>query len=327
MSHRIAILVFTGGYSGEAVISRKSANMVMNNIDRARFDPVLIHIDEDGWFEDTASGKLPTSLDELLADERRFAGGFIMIHGTPGEDGKLQTMLDQRGFKHTTGDSQCMSLTFNKGRTTAALKGRGIPVAHSLEVESGASWNVEEIARSVGLPCFVKPNETGSSIGISRAESLDELETAIQAAEAIGDSGVLIESLLVGREFTVGIVPDVNGKPQALPVTEIRTHRKFFDFTAKYEGESEEITPAEIDLKTSDALQQRALEVYEVTRCTGMARVDMIWLSSEEAAVIEINSVPGFSEASIIPKQAAAVGLSKTDLISNIIDQMLSVQR
>ena len=323
MSHPTAIVVFTGGYSGEAVISRKSARMVMNNIDRKRFDPVLIHIDEEGWFEETASGKIQTSLDQLLSDDRGFIGGFIMVHGTPGEDGKLQSMLEQCGFKHTTGDHECMALTFNKGRTTAALKASGIPVADSVQIPSGTNWEVNKIADSIGLPCFVKPNETGSSIGINRAESLDELDAAINAAQAIGDSGVLIESLLVGREFTVGIVPDAHGHPQALPVTEIRTHRKFFDFTAKYDGESEEITPADIDLETSGALQKRALEVYQVTRCKGMARVDMIWLDNQKAAVIEINTVPGFSEASIIPKQAEAVGMSKTELISRIIDQTL----
>lgn len=320
-----ALIVFTGGYSGEAVISRKSAAMIMAQIDRTRFEPVLVHINPKGWFFETeASGeKTATTLDDLVGDPRKFIGAFIMVHGTPGEDGKLQTMLDAAGMRYTTGDADCMALTFNKGRTNALLRNENIAVARSVELAHTEPWDAHEISESVGMPCFVKPNETGSSIGISRAETVAELAGAIALARSVSTSGVLVESLLEGREFTVGVVPDEHGKPTVLPVTEITTERSFFDYEAKYQGASQETTPALIPKEQSDALQAQALAVYRATQCRGMARVDMIWTEPGVASVIEVNGVPGFSEVSIIPQQAEKSGFTKSKLISNIIDSTL----
>ena len=320
-----ALIVFTGGYSGEAVISRKSAAMVMAQIDRQRFLPVLVHVDPKGWFmENEATGeKTATNLSEILADPRAFIGAFIMVHGTPGEDGKLQTTLDEVGMRYTTGDADCMALTFNKGRTNAVLREESIAVASSVELTHSDPWNAIEIAETVGIPCFIKPNETGSSIGISRAETTADVAAAIALARSVSTSGVLIESLLEGREFTVGVVPDEQGEPTVLPVTEITTERVFFDYEAKYQGASQETTPASIPDSQRDALQTQALAVYRATRCRGMARVDMIWTKPGEASVIEVNGVPGFSEVSIIPQQAEKSGFSKSTLISNIIDSTL----
>lgn len=297
--------------------------MVMANIDRTRFNPLLVHIDEAGWFAEVNGEKRPTSLAELMNDPAGYIGAFIMVHGTPGENGILQAELEAAGFPHTTGDATSMALTFHKGRTTAFLGDAGLPVAQAVQISDGADWSNEALIEALGLPCFVKPNETGSSIGISKVNTADQLDPAILAAMAISDSGVVVESLLQGREFTSGVIPDENGQPVALPVTEIITHREFFDYEAKYAGESDEITPAEISAEWTHRLQHLAVQVYEATGMRGMARVDMMSEGPESAHVIEINTVPGFSEASIIPKQADAVGLSKTELISRIIDQTL----
>jgi len=324
MAQPQSILVFTGGYSGEAAISRKSAKMLMDHMDRNRFAPVLVHIDSEGWFVDHEGIKTPTSMEALLANPIGFIGVFIMVHGTPGEDGKLQGLLEAAGMRFTTGDSRAMALTFHKGRTTDVLREAGIPVAQAVQLLPGETWSAAELAHQLGLPCFVKPNETGSSIGIEKVSRVDHMDAAISHAMEVGAAaGVIIESLLSGREFTTGVIPDEHGEPMALPVTEIITHREFFDYAAKYDGESEEITPAEISDALRDRLQQRAVEVYNATDMKGMARVDMMCEPDGDPHVIEINTVPGFSEASIIPKQAAAIGMSKTELISRIIDSTL----
>ena len=320
-----ALVVFTGGTSAEAVISRKSAAMVMANIDRTRFAPTLVHIDDDGWFAEVNGERVPTDLSRIQADPANYIGAFIMVHGTPGEDGKLQAELEASGFPHTTGDARAMALTFHKGRAAAFLAKEGLPGARSIQIAPGSSWSKAELIDALGLPCFVKPNETGSSIGISKVFKAEQLNAAIDTAMAIGNSGAVVESMLHGREFTSGVIPDASGRPVALPVTEIRTSRDFFDYEAKYAGESEEITPAKISAEWTDQLQEQALVVYRAAGMRGMARVDMISESPEQIEIIEINTVPGFSEASIIPKQAAAVGLSKMELISRIIEQTLLV--
>ena len=268
--------------------------MVMANIDRTRFAPTLVHINEDGWFAEVEGEMISTDLQRLQADPANYIGAFVMVHGTPGEDGKLQAELEAAGFPHTTGDAHAMALTFHKGRTTAFLAEQGQPVARTVQIAPGGTWSAEELIDELGLPCFVKPNETGSSIGISKVSEAAELQPAIDTAMAIGGSGVVVESLLQGREFTSGVIPDASGHPVALPVTEIRTHREFFDYEAKYAGESEEITPAEISAEWAQALQAKAIEVYRATGMRGMARVDMMSESPEQIHIIEINTVPGF---------------------------------
>jgi D-alanine-D-alanine ligase len=323
MSDRIAIAVLTGGYSGEAPISRKSATMVMDHIDSNRFEATLIHIDPDGWWLEENGEKKSVDFSILQDADRNFAGAFIMVHGTPGEDGKLQAELEAHGIRHTTGDSTCMALTFHKAHTNAVLRKKGIHVAESEVIEVGQPWDRQALVTKLGLPCFVKPNEAGSSLGISRVEHEDQLDAAIASALQIGTAGALVESLLQGREFSVGIVPGVNGNPEALPVTEIRTDRAFFDYKAKYDGESEEITPADLNALDQSKLQTLALAVYSATDCRGLARVDMMLVPGTTPYVIEVNAVPGFSGESIIPKQCRAHGLTETALISRIIDHTL----
>lgn len=329
---RIAILA--GGYSGEADVSRRSAAMVLANIDRMRFEPYLVHIDTDGWWaqEEENSPRLSVTRETLgytnLKGERVEADlAFVMVHGTPGEDGLLQAHLELCGIPHTTAGARVMATTFHKGWTTSLLRDSGIPVARSVECLASESWDaarIREVLAELGLPCFVKPNESGSSIGISRVTELEQLWPAIEHARSTGSSTVLVEALLVGREFTCGVIPDGLGGLQALPVTEIVSHNAFFDYDAKYSGQSHEITPAELDVASTEALQRTAVLVYQRMHLEGMARVDMMMAEGSAPHVIEINAVPGFSAQSIIPQQAAAIGLDKTALISRIIDAALA---
>jgi D-alanine-D-alanine ligase len=198
-----------------------------------------------------------------------------------------------------------------------------VPVAKAVALGPESVWTAEELVAQVGLPCFVKPTESGSSIGVSRVDRVEDLAGAVAAAMAAERPGVVVEAQLVGREFTVGVIPDTDGRPRALPITEIRTDRPFFDFEAKYLGASEEITPADLPPDRAAALHALALRTYALTECRGMARVDIIDTAAGPH-VIEVNTVPGFSPASIIPQQAAAAGISTTELITRVLASTLT---
>ena len=324
---RVAVLA--GGHSGEAEVSRKSAAMVMAHMDRALFTPVLVHIDVDNWWcERPGDGRRvvvdPSSFSFATSNGQTWNPelAFVIVHGTPGEDGVLQRSLEAAGIRHTTASSPVMALTFHKGQTTRALREAGIPVAASAEVAPGEIWDAarqRDVLAELGLPVFVKPNEAGSSLGISKVNNASELWPAIEAARAEDGGSVLVEATLNGREFTCGVIPDGAGGLQVLPVTEIVTENEFFDYAAKYEGQSHEITPAPLDQRDTTQLQSTALRVYATLRLRGMARVDMMMVPGEPAHVIEINGVPGFSEASIVPQQAASAGLDKRALVTRLL--------
>ena len=327
------IAVLAGGYSGEADVSRRSAAMVMAHMDRTRFFPYLVHINPDGWWVEHPESGHRTEVDKDSLAYAHAEGtlvradvAFVMVHGTPGEDGLLQAHLDLCGIPHTTASARVMATTFHKGWTTALLRDAGIAVARSVECVPSDVWDEAQqsaVIDDLGLPCFVKPNESGSSIGITRVASQDQLWPAVMEARETGTSTVLVEALLHGREFTCGIVPDGQGGVQALPVTEIVSHNEFFDFAAKYDGQSHEITPATLDDRDVEALQRQAKAVYRTLHLNGMARVDMMMEVGGEPHVIEVNTVPGFSAQSIIPQQAEVAGMDKTALISLLIDDAL----
>lgn len=335
------LAVLTGGYSAEAPVSRKSAAMVMAHIDRTRWQPILIDITPSGWAVADGRGTTLNRADFTLhhpdGSIQPFDGALVMVHGTPGEDGQIQAYLDLLAIPHTNGSPRSMALTFHKGWTTTLLRSAGIRVADSVMLQAGDPIDHQAITDHVGgFPCFVKPNEAGSSFGVSRVASAEELPQAIATAFAAchGPGGILIEALLPGREFSVGVIPgapspsdsDNPPSPEALPVTEIISEADFFDYAAKYEGASQEITPAHIPEAIAAEMQALALRVYHITECRGLARVDMKWSEAEMdlgPAVIEINSVPGFTEHSLVPQQAEHAGISRMELINRI----LSVQQ
>ena len=303
--------------------------MVLAHMDRALFSPVLIHIDLEGWWCERPSDGLRVEVDQgtfsfAMADGDAWTPelAFVIVHGTPGEDGILQRGLESAGIPHTTASSAVMALTFHKGQTTRALREASLPVAASAEVAPGETWDnqhQQDVLAQLGLPVFVKPNEAGSSLGISKVNDAAALWPAVEAARKEDGGSVLVEANLNGREFTCGVIPDGAGGLQVLPVTEIVTENEFFDYAAKYEGQSQEVTPAALDERDTAHLQSTALRVYNTLNLRGMARVDMMMVPGEAAYVIEINGVPGFSEASIVPQQAAAVGLDKRALVTRLL--------
>jgi D-alanine-D-alanine ligase len=315
------IAVVCGGYSGESVVSMRSAAMVMEHIDRSCYWPVQIVIEKSRWFALWNGLEVEVNKDDfsVVLDNKKvtFDGAFIIVHGTPGENGLLQGYFEMIGLPHTTGDVMNMALTFNKKATTVFLKSLGFHVAESVVLYANEpNDDVEQLIDKVGLPCFVKPNNGGSSIGTSKVKKKEELQPAIDKAFR-EDGQVIVESFLDGVEVTCGVIKR-NGKAQALPMTEIVSKNEFFDFDAKYQGLSEEITPARISEDLFKQIQFLSEKIFVEMKCKGMIRVDFI-IQNQVPFVVEINTVPGFSAASIIPQQAACVGIDKTALISAVI--------
>ena len=314
------VAVVCGGYSGESIVSMRSAAMVMEHIDRSKYEPVQVVIEKGRWFALWDGQEIEVDKNDFSilreATKHKFDGVFMIVHGTPGENGLLQGYFDMLNIPYTTGDVLNMSTTFNKKSTTQILKSLGYQVAESVVLYNNESFVLEEIVKRVGIPCFVKPNNGGSSIGTSKVKEKEGLDLAIQKAFKEDDQ-VIVESFLEGVEVTCGVII-WEGKIQALPMTEIVTKNEFFDFEAKYKGESEEITPARIDAATFSEIQDQSERIYRDLHCRGMIRVDFI-IQKGIPHVVEVNTVPGFSEASIIPQQAACFGINKTDLITAVI--------
>jgi len=314
------IAVVCGGYSGEAEVSMRSAAMVMEHIDLTLYSPVKIVIQKNRWFAEWKGAEWEVNRNDfsvmLDGEIHQFDGAFIIVHGTPGENGLLQGYFEMLGIPYTTGDVLNMSITFNKKATTTFLKSLGFSVAESVVLYKNEEWNADSILQRVGLPCFVKPNNGGSSIGTSKVKELGQLVPAIEKAFK-EDGQVIIESFLNGTEVTCGVI-QWEGKVRALPMTEIVSENEFFDFEAKYKGKSHEITPARIDKALFEEIQNLSEKIYIQLKCRGMIRVDFI-IHDGLPHVVEVNTVPGFSAASIIPQQAACVGIDKTALITAVI--------
>jgi D-alanine-D-alanine ligase len=319
------IAVITGGYSGEDVISRKSAAMVMNNIDRSLYHPFLIDISRKGWFY--IDGENSSSVDkndfsiQSKGNKITFDAAILALHGTPGEDGVLQGYFDMIGLPYNTGSAFNMAITFNKYATIQLLRSAGIPVSSSVLIRKGQSWNASKIGDSLGFPCFVKPNFGGSSLGISKVKEVNEIDSAIELALKESDE-VLIEAFMSGREFTCGVLQNKEGV-FPIAVTEIVSKNEFFDFESKYDPNLvDEITPAPIPEDLYKRCQELAVETFIAMDCRGISRVDMI-LTDQGFKVIEVNTVPGMTEFSIIPQMAEASGISKTELISGFLNNIL----
>lgn len=314
------IAVVCGGYSGEAEVSMRSAAMVMEHIDLKLYSPVKIVIQKDRWYAEWKGSEWEVNRNDfsvmLDGEKHQFDGAFIIVHGTPGENGLLQGYFEMVGIPYTTGDVLNMSITFNKKATTTYLKSLGFSVAESVVLYKGENWDSDSILQHVGLPCFVKPNNGGSSIGTSKVKDPSQLSAAIDKAFQ-EDGQVIIESFLAGTEVTCGVI-QWEGKVKALPMTEIVTENEFFDYEAKYKGQSNEITPARIEKALFDEIQRLSEKIYIQLKCRGMIRVDFI-IQQGVPHVVEVNTVPGFSAASIIPQQAACVRIDKTTLISAVI--------
>jgi D-alanine-D-alanine ligase len=321
------IALVTGGFSGEAVISYKSATTIGNNLDPEKYKVYKIDINPDGWFYDSPDGnKTEVNKNDfsLLQNNEKikFDAVFVGMHGTPGEDGKLQGYFDTLKIPYTSCDAATSAITFNKRYTVAVAKMAGIGVANSIHLFRHSPVPAFQILNELKLPVFVKPNNGGSSIGMSKVTKANDLGEAIAKAFKEDDQ-VLIEEMVRGREFTVGVFK-TKGNIIVLPLTEVKAHddKDFFDFEAKYQGKSSETTPAVVDEAVADKIRDAARKIYAVFNCRGVIRIDFIY--NEEAGepfMLEVNSIPGQSEASIIPMQVRAMGWSLKEFYSKLVEE------
>lgn len=321
------IAFVTGGYSTEAVISYKSAITIEKNVDHDKYEVYKIDITPRSWFYEYKGAKLEVDRKDfsLMVEGRKiiFDAVLIGIHGTPGEDGKLQGYFDLLGLPYTSCDAATSALTFNKRYTVAVAAFAGMHTAKSLHIFKNSMLAPDTILKQLKLPVFVKPNNGGSSIGMSKVNKPEELKEALQKAFNEDDQ-VLVEEYISGREFTVGVFRSKKDIV-VLPITEIMTKKDFFDYEAKYQGMSEEVTPANIDDEMKSKIQHTARKVYEVFNCRGVVRIDFIYNEEiKQPYLLEINTVPGQSEASIVPQQVQIMGLSLKEFYSLLIEQALA---
>jgi D-alanine-D-alanine ligase len=321
------IALLTGGTTGEWVISVKSAATIAHHLDPDKFEVYKIMVTQQGWFYEPAdSVKIAVDRNDfsLLIRGRKimFDGVFIAIHGSPGEDGKLQGYFDMLNLRYTTCDAMTSAVTMNKAYTKAIVQDiKDLFVAKSAQIFKNTSWSLTDIKNTLNLPYFVKPNNGGSSIGMSKVKNQYDLQQAVDKAFN-EDAQILIEEFIEGREFTVGVVK-LDGKVTVLPATEVETAKEFFDFEAKYTpGVAVETTPAPLREETRKRVEEIVGAVYTKLNCRGVVRIDFI-LSGDEGDFyfIEINTIPGQTATSFIPQQVAAFGLSLTDFYSKLIKE------
>ena len=326
MKKKIALV--TGGYSGESVISYRSAKTIYNHLDKSKYDVYKIDVTPEAWVYEAEDGTR-SAVDKndftviIKGEKISFNAVFIGMHGTPGEDGKLQGYFDILNLPYTSCSAATSALTFNKRYTTAFAASAGIPVAKSVLFIKGQFDSPEE-AMKLKYPVFVKPNNGGSSIGMSKVnDPSEELGAAIEKAFK-EDSQVLVEEMIQGREFTVGVFR-ADGEIQVLPITEVVAHNEFFDFEAKYEGKSSETTPADISDDWKEVLETTAKKIYQVFNCSGVVRIDFIYNAEQNKAyMLEINTIPGQSDASVIPQQVRSKGWNLTDFYTKLVEEALA---
>lgn len=323
MKKNIAIIM--GGYSSEYEISLKSGQVVFETLNPEKYTCYRIHIFKNKWvYVDTNNDEFPVDKNDfsitINSNKITFDCVFNAIHGTPGEDGYMQGYLDLINIPYTSCGMYQAALTFNKRDCLSVLKPYGIKTANSYYVNQGDHIDADKIVAKVGLPCFVKANKAGSSFGITKVYKKEAIYNALDIAFKEDDE-VIIESFLDGTEVSVGVIT-YKGKVTVLPITEIVSNNDFFDYKAKYLGESQEITPARLSKIQEEKVNKVAQHVYEVLRMKGYSRSEYIFKDGEPH-LLEVNTVPGFTRASILPQQAAAAGISLSELFESAIEEAL----
>lgn len=321
--NRLRIALLAGGNSSERGIALQSAAQIEAALDHEKYDITLVDVNHRDWLYTAPDGR-KWSLDKndfsMTVDgvRREFDYALIIIHGTPGEDGKLQGYLEMMDIPFSSCSMTSSVVTFDKVTAKRTLQGRGINLAREVFLSRGEQYNAQEIVNQLGLPLFVKPNASGSSFGVTRVTSADQLPAAIDSAFT-ESADVLIEECITGREMACGVMI-AGGKEYVFPVTEIVPKNEFFDYEAKYTaGCSDEITPADISEEVRRELNRMTLEAYKMCRCKGVVRVDFIVTPEGKPYFIELNAIPGMSGGSIVPKQVRAMGMTLGELFDLVI--------
>lgn len=319
------IAVVAGGNSGEYEVSLRSGAMVFKTLDPNRYHAYFIHVKGSEWALERNGQQYPVDKNDfsVTADGTKitFDAVYLIIHGTPAEDGKFQGYLDMLGIPYVSPGVTCCVLTASKAISKRLVAAENIPTAKSVLLREGFEYQPESIISELGLPCFVKPNSGGSSVATFKIYKKEEFEPAVHEAFK-HDSEVLCETFINGTEVTCGIYEAADGLT-CLPVTEIVPHYDFFDYKAKYEGESDEITPARISEEELELIYIYTRKIYKLLQCSGLVRVDFI-IMDKQPYFMEVNTIPGFSEQSLVPQQIRAAGMSEREVLTYLVEQCLS---
>ena len=324
---KLRIALLAGGDSSEREIALNSAHQISESLNREKYDVKVIDLHHRSWTY-TENGKryeMDKNDFSLTVESVRYEFDYalIIIHGTPGEDGKLQGYLDMMGIPYSSCSQVSSTITFDKVSTKRAVAQRGINVAKEIFLHKGEAFSAEAIVAELGLPLFVKPNASGSSFGVTRVTEMEQIEEAVALAFTESEE-VLIEECITGREFGCGVLI-TKEEELVLPITEIVSKNAFFDYEAKYTaGMSDEITPAPISEEWAKMLAHDAVEAYKACRCRGIVRIDFIVTEEGKAYIIEVNSIPGMSSGSIVPKQARTAGISLGELYDKVIEDTMA---
>ena len=319
---KLRIALLAGGDSSEREIALNSAHQISEALDREKYDVKVIDLHHRSWAY-TENGKryeMDKNDFSLTVEGVRYEFDYalIIIHGTPGEDGKLQGYLDMMSIPYSSCSQVSSTITFDKVSTKRAVAQRGINLAKEIFLHKGEAFDADEIVAELGLPLFVKPNASGSSFGVTRVTEKEQIAKAIELAFTESEE-VLIEECITGREFGCGVLI-TKDEELVLPITEIVSKNAFFDYEAKYTaGMSDEITPAPISEEWAKMLAHDAVEAYKACRCRGIVRIDFIITEEGKAYLIEVNAIPGMSSGSIVPKQARTAGISLGELYDKVI--------
>ena len=321
--NKLRIALLAGGNSSEREIALQSAAQIEQALDKTKYDVKVIDIYHRDWFYTAENGeRYPLDKNDfsLRVEGVRYEFDYalIIIHGTPGEDGRLQGYLDIMGIPYSSCSMVSSAITFDKESTKLAVAARGIRVAKEIFLHRGDRVDEDAIVEQLGLPLFVKPNASGSSFGVTRVTEKEQIAAAVEEAFRESDD-VLVEEFIAGREMGCGVLI-TKDKEYLFPITEIVSKKAFFDYEAKYtEGMSDEITPADITPEVKEKLNRMTREAYKACRCRGVVRIDFIVMPDGEPCLIEVNSIPGMSGGSIVPKQAKAMGISLGELFDLVI--------
>ena len=321
MKRNIAIVA--GGDSSEIVISLKSAEGIYSFLDKNKYNVYIALLKGREWVVKLLNGEqAPINKNDFSFCEKgkikRFDFAYITIHGTPGEDGRLQGYFDMIGMPYSSCGMFVSALTFNKFACNHYLKGFGVNIAESIHLFKGQSVTDDEVVDRLGLPVFVKPNDGGSSFGVTKVKNVSDIQPAIAKAFSEGKE-VVLESFIEGTEVTCGCYK-TSDKEVVFPVTEVVTDNEFFDFDAKYNGQVQEITPARISAELTEKVQRETLRIYDILGAKGLIRVDYIITAEGIPMLLEINTTPGMTVTSFIPQQVRAAGLDIKEVMTDIIE-------
>ncbi|MEZ4916280.1 MAG: D-alanine--D-alanine ligase [Chitinophagales bacterium] len=319
--NKINLAIVTGGHAAEKEISLKSANVVFNNIDKQKYNTFLVDISTMPWTATKENNVYNVDFQtfEIVELQVKFDVAFIAIHGTPAEDGKLQGYFDLLNIPYSACSVLASAITFDKDITKKLIEGLGPKMAKSALITT-TDFNLDEITEKLSLPLFVKPNKNGSSYGVSKIKNYNDLEAAIKHALKYDDE-VLVEEFVNGSEIASGVL-ERNGKLICLPLTEIKTTNEFFDYEAKYLGKSEELTPAPIAKELTLKCQEYTKKIYRKLKLSGAVRIDY-FLVEDDFYILEVNTIPGLSEESILPQQAKAYGFTLSEFFDIILTEAI----